>query len=379
MRLMALEPNPSYGGGSEKMILALSRELALRGHKVFLLHELEGSMLPNYLEFVSGTFRLSLPGFSLRAPLLTFHCAARIARLAYMHGINVILSSHLGLIRIAALVRGFYGIPFCFHLGLPATGSPHLSRFAYRWIDAGVSPSNHARETWRDAGWPSRSLVTIPNWVDAAQFRPAANRTALRSELRIAINAQCILFVGRVCQEKGLETLIRAFRIVRSVLSDAILVVVGQIEMDYQRRLNELMDELCLVDRDSIRFVSVSSEPEKYFAAADVVCIPSSGETFGLTLLEAMACEVPIVATSIGAFPKIIGEAHRTLLVIPGDHEAIAERLIWWLRHPDEGAALGRRLRERVIKHYGPGQSVDLYENVLVKIACDDTHTTLTT
>src|SRR6266404_955288 len=112
MRLMTLEPNPSYGGGSEAMSFALSRELAERGHEIFLLHEFDGSMVTAYREFVAGVFRLSLPGFSIRAPLSTLACVARIGRLARTHKISAVLSSHLGFIRIGALVRSVYGIPF---------------------------------------------------------------------------------------------------------------------------------------------------------------------------------------------------------------------------------------------------------------------------
>src|SRR4051794_13236265 len=115
MKLMTLEPDPSYGGGSEAMALAISHQLAARGHNIFLLHENEGSMLPAYREFATGVFQSNLPGFSLRAPLSTIACAVRIGQLARKHGIDAIFSAHLGYLRIGALVRGLYGIPFCFH------------------------------------------------------------------------------------------------------------------------------------------------------------------------------------------------------------------------------------------------------------------------
>ena len=123
MKLMILEPAPNFGGGSEAVSLDLGRELAKRGHKIVLLHEIEGSMLPAYREFVVEVCQLNLPGFSLRAPLRTLDCAVRIGHLARRIGIDGIFSSHLGYVRIGALIRCIFGVPFCFHLGLPALGS----------------------------------------------------------------------------------------------------------------------------------------------------------------------------------------------------------------------------------------------------------------
>jgi D-inositol-3-phosphate glycosyltransferase len=117
---------------------------------------------------------------------------------------------------------------------------------------------------------------------------------------------------------------------------------------------------------------SASSTPEKVFAAADVACVPSSwDEPFGLTLLEAMSCAIPVVATTVGIFPQMLGEDYRDLLVAPNNHEQLAERLAWWLTHPKAGTECGLRLRRRAILHYGSKQSVDAYEAILSKLISD--------
>jgi mannosyltransferase len=285
-----------------------------------------------------------------------------------MHRIDVAFSSHLGFLRIGALVRSLYRIPFCFHLGFPVSSSI-INRIAYRWIDAGIAPSHHTLEACHGAGWPSKTLTALPNWVDTNWFRPSADRYALRQELGIPQDSRCVVFVGRICPEKGIETLLRAFPHVRSLVSDARLVIVGTPAPGFRDRLNELLHGLDSDVRNAIILRPVSSTPEKYFAGADVACVPPVGEEpFGLTLLEAMACALPVIATSVGIFPQIIGSEHRDLLVSPDDHVALAESLAWWLLRPEACAARGQQLRERVTQHYGHRRSVDAYETILIKL-----------
>src|SRR5262245_46329384 len=249
MNLIILEPTPNFGGGSETVSLELGRQLARRGHQIILLHDNEGSMLPAYREFVAEVYQRSLPGFSLRAPLRTLACAMRIGRLARQLAIDGIFTSHIGYIRIGALIRSLLGIPFCVHLGLPAADPPRFGRAAYRLMGAGIAPSHHTRETWRLAGWPQETLFTIPNWVDTERFRPSPDPDTLRRELGIPVGPRCILFVGRLRPEKGIEALIRAFPHVRSTVDDAHLVIVGGRPAEYTSWFDKLLETLNYDDR----------------------------------------------------------------------------------------------------------------------------------
>jgi glycosyltransferase involved in cell wall biosynthesis len=369
MKIMILEPNPSYGGGCEAMSLAIGRQLVERGHEVCLLHELNGSMLAAYEEFITEKIQMHLPCFALRAPLSTLSCAMRIGRCAHTRGVDAVLSSHLGYIRSGALVRGLYGVPFCFHLGLPAVEIPWFSRTAYYLISAGVCPSRHTQEAWYRAGWPSRTLVTIPNWVDTERFRPMADRNGLRQQLGIPHECRCIVFVGRICREKGVESLVRAFAVVQSKVKNAVLLIVGEAEPEYGKQFSDLINGIGPEVRERIHLTGISPTPEKYLAAADVACVPSVwNEAFGLTLLEAMACGLPVISTTVGILPQILGLEHGDLVVPPEDTTALTERLVWWLTHPDAAAKVGLQLRRRVVQQYGASSSADAYERVLTNV-----------
>ncbi len=373
MKLLVLEPDPSHGGGSEAVMLSLSRELAGRSHQVFLLHEAEGSMLAEYRVFAAGLLRTQLPGFALRSPLRTLACVARIGRIAHAVGADVVLSSHLGFLRHGALLRMLRGIPFCFHLGLPLEGGDRTIRMAIRRAGAGVAPSPHTRATWETGGWPAHSLHVVRNWVDPSRFLPVSDIAALRQGLGLPVNDDCIVFVGRVCAQKGIEVLLHAFSSLARSMDHVTLVIVGTVSTEYRKPLDKHLDSLDASVRRRIILRPASASPESYYAAADVVCAPSLGdEAFGLTVLEAMACGVPVIASELGIVGRILGDENRGLLVAPGDPEELMQRLLFWLQHPSERSECGERLRKRVIENFGPGPSVDEYERIMGDLASDD-------
>lgn len=366
MKLLVLEPDPSHGGGSEAVILSLTRELARRGHQVFLLHDADGSMLPDYRAFIAGETRERLHGFSFRAPVRTLACVARIAGVARRQGVDAIVSSHLGFILHCALVRTMTGIPACFHLGLPLTSSSASLRLALRRVGAGIAPSRHTMQTWQAGGWPAKSLHAIRNWVDPMRFKPVDDKRVLRCNLGLAADARLLVFVGRICEQKGVGVLIRAFAGLARDNPDVALALVGNVAGDYQRTLQSLLDDLEPKVRGAITLVPATAAPERYYAAADVACAPSlDDEAFGLTILEAMACGVPVVTSRVGILPDIIGEEDGNLLVSAGHVDQLRERLEFWLGPQAPRAECGMRLRRRVRERFGPDPSVEQYEHVL--------------
>jgi len=200
---MILEPNPNFGGGSEAVMLGLAQGLSKRGHAIYLAYETEGTMQPFYDRSTIEQIQMSLPGFTRRRPHRIAQCIRNIARVCRSRTIDVVLSSHLGFLPIAALTYAIHGVPFCFHLGLPCQGNAAGKRWAYRRVSAGVPPSDHTARTWRDAGWPENTLHVIPNWVDPDRFCPASDRDSLRRELRLMPDAFYIIFMGRIYEEKA--------------------------------------------------------------------------------------------------------------------------------------------------------------------------------
>jgi glycosyltransferase involved in cell wall biosynthesis len=151
--------------------------------------------------------------------------------------------------------------------------------------------------------------------VDLDQFAQDANH-AFKSD-RISI-----LFVGRIDEGKGLHELVEA----QSRLDDLTrlyLVGRGTLESDLQARVHGLGIE------DSVEFVGPipHNEVHRYFAAADIFCLPSHHEGFPVVNMEAMACGCAVVSTRIDSIEEQLTDGENALLVEPGDVDALTEAL----------------------------------------------------
>jgi phosphatidylinositol alpha-mannosyltransferase len=196
----------------------------------------------------------------------------------------------------------------------------------------------------------------IPNGVDLDRFTDAEPYEALRDG---TLN---ILFVGRLEERKGLIHLLKAYHRLRKRRVDARLIVVGA-----GPKLREYRRFTGLRGIRDVEFVGRVSDDAKarYFASADIFCAPATGqESFGIVLLEAMAAGVPIVASDIHGYKRVVERGVQGLLVEPKNPRALAAALYSLARDPelrhDTGEA-GRqrapefswdRVTERIVDYY---------------------------
>jgi glycosyltransferase involved in cell wall biosynthesis len=182
-------------------------------------------------------------------------------------------------------------------------------------------------------------LHLIPEAVDHDLFRPG-NRDDAQSLLRAKYNITkpFVLFVSSLWPYKNCDGLLRAFAASKAELGGRQLVVVGPARDGvYVTELHTLADELRIAD-DIVWVGGVPLEETVHFyRAADVFVYPSFNETFGLPILEAMACACPVITSNTSAMPETAGGA--ALLADPGNPESIAAALI------EACEAEGQRLR----------------------------------
>lgn len=364
MNLLFCEPNPSFGGGSEQVCLDLARGLARRGHRIALLHDQAGTMLPSYEAAGATRRQIQLRPFGWRTLGSSLLRARRIGRAANSLGAEVIVASEVHYLRLLALASVMSGIPVLFHLGLAATHREWSWIRAYRTIRAGVAPSAHTLKSWRDSGWPAETLTEIPNGVDTARFCPAPDKAALRAQLGLPVNAILINHTGRLTPEKGTGTLIEAFARLKDQLPDSVLVLVGKDGLSgdrWPRRAAELG-----IPAERVKFLGARPDPEAFMAAADVVAAPSEcEESFGLTVVEAMACGVPVITTEVGMLSQLLGPGQTDRVVRPGDVAGLAQAIH---RTVSASSHRGGELRARVLEHFSTDKSCDAYERVLLQL-----------
>lgn len=179
----------------------------------------------------------------------------------------------------------------------------------------------------------------IPNGVEIEKFAEAQPYEELRDG---TLN---ILFVGRFEERKGLIHLLKAYHRLRKRKVDARLLVIG----DGPKR-REYKRYVGLRGIRDVEFLGRVSDEEKvrYFASADIYCAPNTGqESFGIVLLEAMAAGVPIVASDIHGFKRVVERNVQGILVEPRNPRALAAALYTLARDPELRHDMGEAGRER--------------------------------
>ena len=195
------------------------------------------------------------------------------------------------------------------------------------------------RDIAADFGIPGERFRIVPNGIDTARFHPLPGTPREPGRIITTNSADTPL--------KGLAYLLRAVAAVRRQRSVE-LVVVGQPKKN--GRIVRLIRDLAL--GDTVRFTGrIGSDAfVRQYARASMAVVSSLYEGFGLPAGEAMACGVPVVSTTGGALPEVVGDAG--LLVPPEDHEALAAAITDLLNNPERAAALGRAGYARVQKKF---------------------------
>jgi len=176
---------------------------------------------------------------------------------------------------------------------------------------------------------------------------------AMRDTLGIAQDAKVILFVGRLNRDKGMLDLADAFGTIAQHHPDVVLLLVGA-EEDVPF---SSIQEICHAGRDRLRYVSFAATPERYMMAADVFCLPSYREGFGMTIIEAAACGVPAVASRIYGITDAVEEGKTGLLFPAGDVAALTQALLKLIVDRNLRQQMGEAARVRALELF-PSQKI---------------------
>lgn len=259
---------------------------------------------------------------------------------------------------IAATVASRYGLPLVISLhGSDVSVSERsravgrLATWSFARAAAITGPSMDLLDRARGLG-ASEPLEFIPYGVALETFAPDPESTRqVRRKLALGADDVTILGVGRFVPVKGLQYLIEAVAEARASVPAVRLVLVG--DGDLRDELEARVGALGLRDRVTFAGMAPRDEVPAYFAAADIVVVPSihyQGYVDGLpnVALEAMAAGKPLVATRVGGLPQVVRDGENGLLVEERDPDALAQAIVTLARDPDLRARMGEKGRMRV-------------------------------
>lgn len=191
----------------------------------------------------------------------------------------------------------------------------------------------------------------IHNGVDPERFHPGED-DGLREELGIPEDAALLGYMGEIRRERNLDVLVEAAAQVSSGHPDLHLLLAGDhsIEPGEPERLLRLAAERGLEGR--LTFTGYRFDPERFYRILDVYVLPSSREGFGVTLIEAMASGVPVVACRVRGPREIVCDGEDGILVRDRDPEELAGAIALYLENPSTAASHAERARRKVLREF---------------------------
>ncbi|MBS7609836.1 glycosyltransferase family 4 protein [Candidatus Bathyarchaeota archaeon] len=222
--------------------------------------------------------------------------------------------------------RGFLKMASWYYFRLPIR-----EKLIFSTADRIIAVSNYIAQRLRECYNISLSKVAvIHNGVDVSLFRPI-NKEEAKERIGLG-DRPIVLYVGAFTLRKGIHYLIRSFRMVVDRFKDACLMLIGGVPSWYGSSIyyDILYKEINKLDLKNSVIVKGKIPHNRlpiYYSAADVFALPSIYEPFGKVLLEAMACETPVVASNVGGIPEIVRDGESGFLVAPGDIEELYESI----------------------------------------------------
>jgi glycosyltransferase involved in cell wall biosynthesis len=293
-------------------------ELLYGGHIEDLIKRLGPDLLHAHFAYPEGW----------AAYLAKVRLKQRIPLVVTLHGYDILIEPSVG-----------YGIRLSKH---HETLVKKVLKAADAVIVASRAVFNETASLVKDMG----KIHLVPNGVDIKRFNPKLNGNIIRKWFTIE-DKQVIFALRHHRAVYGVSYLLLAAKLILDKRKDAAFIIGGDGPLlDYHKMLTRRLGiSSCVFFTGRIP----REEVPLYYAASDVVVVPSLQEAWGLVATEAMACGKPVVASRVGGLPDQVIDGYNGFLVPPRDPRALADRILYLLENPSEARRMGlngRRLAE---------------------------------
>ncbi|MCX7983399.1 MAG: N-acetyl-alpha-D-glucosaminyl L-malate synthase BshA [Bacteroidetes bacterium] len=365
---------PTYGG-SGVVATELGKALAKRGHIVhFISYAIPSRLTGYYDNVIYHEVEISTyPLFDF--PLYTLALASKMVEVtryekldilhchyAIPHATSAYLAKKILEPYAPVIITTLHGTDITL-VGLEPSFLP-LMKFTIEQSDGVTAVSRFLREKTLTHYGIEKEIEVIPNFVDTNQFqRIKQHRCSAYSQQGVKI----IVHTSNFRPVKRVPDVIRIFYEIQKKVP-SILLLIG----DGPER--SLCEHLCreLHIEDKVKFLGKQQEIVPILSCADLFLMPSQSESFGLSALEAMACEVPVISSSVGGLPELQVHGQTGYIAEIGDIDRMARYAIELLTNPSKHKTFASAARQRAL-HFDAERIVPLYEQFYEKILSQKT------
>ena len=357
---------PTYGG-SGVVATELGKELAVRGHDVhFISYALPIRLTMNDRIYFHEVEVLTYPLFEY--PPYDLVLATKMAEVmtrydldilhvhyAIPHSISAYLAKMMLSDRVVPFVTTLHGTDITL-VGNDRSYLP-ITRFGIEQSDAVTAVSEYLRRRTIEEFQIRRPVTVVPNFVDCNTYGPAKDKS-IRSKFANE-DEGILIHISNFRPVKRIEDVIAIFSLVRQKRKARLLMVgdgPDRPKAEWLANTHGVAGE--------VLFVGKQSNMTQLLSISDILLLPSDLESFGLVALEAMACEVPVIATRVGGVPEVVRHGVDGFLYDVGDVSSMAEGCLAILDNPQLRSDLGQAARDRARRDFCASKIVLQYEDL---------------
>ncbi|HUI63700.1 MAG TPA: glycosyltransferase family 4 protein [Bacteroidota bacterium] len=357
MNALFVNSHRSWGGG-EVSLCQITEGLRARGHKVTIICHPQSAL---HLHLKEGPDE-AVP-LQLRGDLDPF-TIAKIFRLIRSRKIDVVCVHTEKELRVAGAAALLAKVPVVFsrEVDLPLKDT-RVNRLSWGRIVSAVIANSHATKNTLLVSAPflrEKPIEVIWKGVDLARYR-SARAAHLRDEFHLTKRDILIGFVGRLDEQKGVQTLLEAMRQVSAASPHARLILVGDGNL---RSAVERFSETHRLTR-SIILAGFRSDVPEFLRAIDFLVMPSNWEGFGYAAAEAMAAGKAVIATHVSSLPELVDDKRTGILVPPRSPRDLARAMLTMVQKPALRLKMGRGGAAKAKDLFTLREMVDKTEAVL--------------
>jgi len=241
-------------------------------------------------------------------------------------------------------------------------------RYGIEKSDAVTVVSNSLKGQTINLIQPNQTLETIYNFVDEREYMPS-NSSNLKSYFNIDEDEKVIIHVSNFRKVKHVQDVISSFAYIRREMNSKLLLVGDGPEMN-----NIIKRVKSLGLEKDVLFLGKQDNVSELYAISDLKLLLSEKESFGLVLLEAMACGVPCIGTDVGGIPEVISHGENGFIVPLHDVESVAKFALEILTNQDIHNRMKKAAIETVSEKFHSSLIVSQYEKLYEKVVHHHVH-----
>jgi N-acetyl-alpha-D-glucosaminyl L-malate synthase BshA len=355
---------PTYGG-SGVIATELGKALAARGHQIHFISYALPMRLDEYVDNVSyhEVEMASYPLFEF--PLYTPALASKIVEVARFEKLDLVhahyaiphaISAYLAreILRTnLKVITTLHGTDITL-VGLEPSFLP-VMKFSIEQSDGVTAVSRFLREKTTTNYNIDKDIRVIPNFVDTGKYR-RVEQPEVRAKFA-PLDERVLIHVSNFRPVKRVEDVIRIFGEVRKKVPARLLLVGDGPERSACEILTREMNL-----QQHVRFLGKQLELVPILSSADLMLMPSQSESFGLSALEAMACDVPVISSSVGGLPELQVHGETGYIAEIGDIDRMAKYAVDLLTNDVKRRQFGKAGRTRAVENFDVAKIVSMYE-----------------